>query len=150
MLNLHSPEKQYLKILRLYVKISFTHKTASVQLRNVMNTRVFITEKGGRCTYEQNIEVHSCSHCCNGKTISIIHFECVTVVLVTQHAMPMRRIILCLSGCTILFPNFLINGTIFGKTFLNINCVFRFPLQLLSETFLILRRNERDIIKNVY
>jgi len=28
--------------------------------------------------------------------------------------------------------------------------VFWFSLQLLSETFLILRRNERDVIKNVY
>jgi hypothetical protein len=28
--------------------------------------------------------------------------------------------------------------------------VFSFSVQLLSETFLILRRNERDIIKNVY
>ena len=29
-------------------------------------------------------------------------------------------------------------------------CVFLFSLQLLSETFLILRRNERYVIKNVY
>jgi len=27
---------------------------------------------------------------------------------------------------------------------------FDFPLQLLSETFLILRRTERDMVKNVY
>jgi len=33
---------------------------------------------------------------------------------------------------------------------LNIKCVFVLPLQLLSETFLILRRSERDMIKNVY
>jgi len=33
---------------------------------------------------------------------------------------------------------------------LNTKCVFWFPLQLLSETFLILRRTERDMIKNVY
>ena len=36
------------------------------------------------------------------------------------------------------------------KILFNIKCVFRFSLQLLSETFLILRRNERDMIKNVY
>jgi hypothetical protein len=30
-------------------------------------------------------------------------------------------------------------------------CVFRFPLQLLSETFLILRgKNEPDMIKKIY
>ena len=28
--------------------------------------------------------------------------------------------------------------------------MFLFPLQLLFETFLVLRRNERDLIKNVY
>jgi len=53
-----------------------------------------------------------------------------------------------LPGSTEFFPNFLINGTIFKKKkFLNTNCVFRFSLQVLSETFLILRRNERDMIK---
>ena len=33
---------------------------------------------------------------------------------------------------------------------LDIKCVFRFSLQPFSETFLILRRTEWDIIKNVY
>ena len=33
---------------------------------------------------------------------------------------------------------------------LNTKCVFWFSVQLLSETFLILRRNERDMIKNVF
>jgi len=47
-----------------------------------------------------------------------------------------------------LFPYYLINGKIFEKKkSLNANCVFWFPLQLLSETFLILRRNEPDVIK---
>jgi hypothetical protein len=32
----------------------------------------------------------------------------------------------------------------------SVKCVFWFSLQLLPETFLILRRNERDMIKNVY
>jgi hypothetical protein len=36
------------------------------------------------------------------------------------------------------------------KKLLNTKCVFWFSLQLLSETFLMLRRNERDMIKNVY
>jgi len=31
----------------------------------------------------------------------------------------------------------------------DINCFFRFSLQLLSETFLFLRRNERSVITNV-
>jgi hypothetical protein len=47
------------------------------------------------------------------------------------------------------FPHYLINGMMFGKKLLNIKCVFWFSLQRLSETFLILRRIERDIIINV-
>jgi hypothetical protein len=49
-----------------------------------------------------------------------------------------------------IFPHYLINGTIFGKKLLNIKCVFWFSLQLLSETFLILGRIQRDIIINVH
>jgi hypothetical protein len=44
----------------------------------------------------------------------------------------------------------LISDMIFGKMSSNIKCVFWFSLQVLSETFLILRRTERDIITNVY
>ena len=51
--------------------------------------------------------------------------------------------------CTI-FPHYLINAKIFGKKLLNTNCVFWFSLQFLTETFLILKRIQRDIIKNVY
>jgi hypothetical protein len=52
---------------------------------------------------------------------------------------------------TISFPHYLINGTIFEKKLLNIKFVSWFSLQLLSETFFILRINERDMIKkNVY
>jgi hypothetical protein len=47
-----------------------------------------------------------------------------------------------------IFPYYLINCTIFEKKI--IKCVFSFSLQLLSETFLILRRTERDRLKNVY
>jgi len=36
------------------------------------------------------------------------------------------------------------------KKLLNTKCVFRFSLQLLSETFLILRITERDMITNAY
>jgi hypothetical protein len=48
-----------------------------------------------------------------------------------------------------IFPHFLLNGTIFGKKrkLLNIKCLFWFSLQILSETFLILRRNERRMIQ---
>ena len=50
-----------------------------------------------------------------------------------------------------IFPHYLIKGKIFWKKMLfRTKCVFWFSLQLLSETFLIIRRTERDMIKNVY
>jgi hypothetical protein len=48
------------------------------------------------------------------------------------------------------FPHYLVNGMIFGRKLLNTICVFWFSLQLLSETFLIPRRIQRDIIINVH
>jgi hypothetical protein len=49
-----------------------------------------------------------------------------------------------------IFPHYLINDTALDKKLLNTKCVFRLPLQRLSETFLILRRTEPDMMKNVY
>ena len=48
-----------------------------------------------------------------------------------------------------IFPHYLTNGTILEKKSLNTKCVFWFSVQLLSETFLILKRTERDVIKIV-
>ena len=42
------------------------------------------------------------------------------------------------------------NRKIKKKIVLNMNCVFRHSLRILSEIFLILGRNERDVIKSVY
>ena len=47
-----------------------------------------------------------------------------------------------------IFPNYLVNGTNFGRTLLNTN-VFWLSVRLLSEAFLIRRRTERDVIQNV-
>jgi hypothetical protein len=57
---------------------------------------------------------------------------------------------LCPAPLYSIFPHYLTNGTIFGKQSPKTKCVFWFSLQLLSETFLILRRTERDMVKNVY
>jgi hypothetical protein len=72
----------------------------------------------------------------------------VYVAFVIQHAMRMRRNVVCgLPRSTIFFHINVINVTIFGKKKVNAKLYFR---QLLSETFLILRRNVRDMITNVY
>ena len=49
-----------------------------------------------------------------------------------------------------IFPRHLINRMIIEKKILNTKCVFWFSLQILSETFLILIRNERNMITNVH
>ena len=59
----------------------------------------------------------------------------------------MRHIVICgLPMFTMFFPHYLINGIIFKIHLLDMKYVFRCFLQLLSETFLILRGNERDVI----
>jgi len=50
-----------------------------------------------------------------------------------------------------IFPHCLINGTIFGKKkLLDLKYLFWFSVQLVSEIFLIQRRNLRDMTINVY
>ena len=96
------------------------------------------------------------NHCCNGKAISITFFcvcvgaracDCARVALLMQHAK--RRHVSCGLWLHQIFRHFLINDTIFGKTLLNIKCVFSFYLQRLSETFLIIRIIQRDTVINV-
>jgi hypothetical protein len=62
----------------------------------------------------------------------------------TAHA-PYNSVIRGLCGCTVFF--YIISWVArFSKKLFNIKCVFRYSLQLLSETFLILSRTERDVI----
>jgi hypothetical protein len=49
-----------------------------------------------------------------------------------------------------IFAHSLTKGMIFDKKLLNIRVVFSLSLQLLSETFFVIRRNEQDVIQNVY
>jgi len=75
----------------------------------------------------------------------------VSGALFIQHAMRIRHIIICgLTRSTIPFLNYLKKGMIFGGggELLKKN-VFCFSLQLLSETFLILRTIKRDAVINV-
>jgi hypothetical protein len=100
---------------------------------------------------ERNNEASTCSYCCSGKAISITYCEYVLVALGTQLEMRILHIVICgLLGSTLLF-HIIPQTTMFqGKSLLKMKCVFWFYLQMLSVIFLIIRRNKRDRIKNVY
>jgi hypothetical protein len=78
-------------VLQLLNKLSHI-KTCPSALRHAV-------EADRHCTYKRNIEARSRNHSCRGKAISIIYSECVSVALVTQHVMRMRRIILSSMAC---------------------------------------------------
>jgi hypothetical protein len=52
-----------------------------------------------QCGYNVNIETPSRNYCCRGKLRSITYSECVSVVLVIQHAKRMRNILLSSVAC---------------------------------------------------
>jgi hypothetical protein len=96
-----------------------------------------------------DIEALTRNHCCRGKTLIITYSEIVSVAVVIQHAKRLRLMILssvaCLALC-VFFQRFLINGTIFGEV--NEYRIL-FSLEMLSETFLILKIIQRDIILDI-
>jgi hypothetical protein len=102
-------------------------------------------------------EARSRYHCCRGKTISIKYYKCVSCILALviqqRGASLLRRIILPSVTCQTL-PYFSTlsheRHDLRRKKLLNIKCMIWFPLQLLSETFLILRRIQWDTIINVH
>jgi hypothetical protein len=103
------------------------------------------------CTYyKRNIEVLSCNHFYSRSNKCYIFWVCVFSLWCQAWTANVPYCHLWPSRLYCIFLNYLIKGTIFERKFRNIICVFWVPLQILSETFLILRRFERDMIKNVY
>jgi hypothetical protein len=82
----------------------------------------------------------------------IIYSECVSVSLRIQHAKCMRCIVICgLYGSTILFRFITQMARFSGKRNIRPNNVcFDFLYSFSSESFLILRRIQLDIIINVH
>jgi len=67
-----------------------------------------------------------------------------------RHVMGICYIVICAPPGSQYFSTLSRKRYDFRKTLLNIKCVFLFSLQRLLETFLIIRRIERDMIKNTY
>ena len=99
-----------------------------------------------------NSEARWCNRCCSVKAITVTYSECVFVGLGIQREMRLWYIVICdLPGYTIFFYVFSQKAPFSGKKKLvNVKCVFLFSLQHLFETFLILGRTERGMIKNAY
>jgi hypothetical protein len=95
-----------------------------------------------------NIETRSCNLCCSEKTIGITYSEHVFVALGMQCACTILSSVAC--PAVQYFSTLPHKRHDFRKTKLNIKCVYLFSLQLLSGTFLILRKIEQDMIKSVY
>jgi hypothetical protein len=104
----------------------------------------------------RNNAARSRNYCCRGKSIRTIRVCLLALVIRHTHhiSSEQNHILVCgLSASYNIFPHHLLNDTIWRKKYiyiLNIKCVFWFYLQLLSETFLILRRIQRDIINVQY
>ena len=101
---------------------------------------------------QRNIEARSCNHCCSGKANKYCIFcmcvcVCVCVCSLNCPACNAHAPYCHLRSVRLynIFPHYLTNGTIFEKKVIEHKSVIRLSLQL--ETFLILRRTERHMIK---
>ena len=125
-----------------------------------------------------NTESRSRNHCCRRKAIRTTCFSVCECVRGRARAgegvvcgCGCTNVGACLRGCSLTYPasehepyclrllwlnyifrHYLINDTFYGRKLLNIKCVFQFSLQLLFETFLILRIIQRRShkCKNVF
>jgi hypothetical protein len=90
-------------------------------------------EQFRQCRYEALF----CNHCCHGKAICVAYSECMSVVVVIQHAKCMCHIVLS-SVASLAVQNFYklsYKWHDFCKNYIELKmCVFSFPLQHLSVT----------------
>ena len=98
--------------------------------------------------HKRNIKARSCNHCCGGKAVSIKCYECVCWLSSTQCACTILSSVAC--------PALLCFSTVSHKwhdfhwTVSEYKIYVLTLSTILSETFLILRRNERNTIIYVY
>ena len=104
-------------------------------------------KEDSQCTFNVTLRCVCTTTVAVEKQLSSTNSECVFAVLGIQHVTRMHHIICGLAGSTIIL-HIISSKAQFSKNKKKGNwthkCVFWFSLQILSETFLILRRNERD------
>jgi hypothetical protein len=76
--------------------------------------------------------------------------NCVFAVLGIQREMHEHHIAICGLSSSTIFSTLIHKWNDFRKKLLNIKCEFLFSLKILCETFLILRKIQRDITINVH
>ena len=127
---------------------------------NILGPLSVHVEQETQSTCNINTEARSRNYCCRSGAISLTYF-CVCAragVGSTCTGVYLRACNLTNPACnappychlrllwlSLIFQGFLTNGTIFGKKLLLLKCVL-ISLQLFLETFLILRRIQRDIV----
>jgi hypothetical protein len=108
------------------ILIQLTYSSFHQQIYGTSNDNV---QKDKQCTYKVIFRRVRVTIVAVEKQLSITYSECVSVILIIQHAMRMCRIILSSVSCLALplfSPHYLINGTIFRKKLFNMNMCFDF------------------------
>jgi hypothetical protein len=140
---------QTLKRWEMHAELWFWKLKGRGQLWNLVSS-VSTLLKDRQCKYKVKRETPSCNRGCLGKSINITFSESVFLALGILHSIRMRHTVICgLPGSTIYFATLCHKRKAFRKSYIT-QCVFGFSLQLMRETFVILRRIERHMIINIY
>ena len=139
----HFPYKQFL------CWKAFVHPKSDILIMKKLGTETHADTGSRQCTYKHNIQGYLHNQLpCKNKKYYIFRVCVCSLIYPARKAYVSYYIVICgLSGPTIFLTDYLKNIIIFGKDLLNIKCVFWSSLHFLSETFLILRRIQWDIIK---
>jgi len=157
---MHYVREKYLRgiFIKVYLVPSkvglFTWCTSRASLILILSHHCLIKDTTRQAMYVYcNTVACFCNHCCCRKAIGITYFEGVLVAFGIQHAMCMCRIIIVACPDVQYFSTLSHKWHNYKKKkkkkVLTMKYVVWFSLHF-SETFLILRRNEQDMNKNVY
>jgi hypothetical protein len=138
-----SPKRQVDNKERTYLLLLSSKGQSSADDSTLVYLRLYATLKQDT---QCNIGAHLCNHCWTEKAVRTTYSECVFLAFGIQNAKRMRRNtsspVACLAT-PYFFQHYFISGMTFGgvKRLQNVNYVAGSSLQLLSETFLILKKN---------